>query len=82
MTRLNKKVLLITMGIFALVVFAGIFVLFINLQAFKPRIEAAASAALNMEVRIKGLPHDRTAEYLYDCARLPQGHYFLQSKIF
>jgi len=50
----KKKVLFITTGIIILVVFAGILGLLLNLKAFKPQIEAAASAALGMDVRIKG----------------------------
>jgi uncharacterized protein involved in outer membrane biogenesis len=50
----KKKVLFITTGVIALVVFAGILALMLNIKAFKPRIEAAASTALGMDVRIKG----------------------------
>lgn len=54
MTIKRKKVFFITTGVIALVVVAGIIVLLLNLQVFKPQIEAAASNALGMEVRIKG----------------------------
>jgi AsmA protein len=50
----KKKVLFITAGIITLVVFVGILALMINIKVFKPRIEAAASTALGMDVRIKG----------------------------
>lgn len=50
----KKKVLFITTGVITLVVFAGILALLLNIQAFKPQIEAAASTALKMDVRIKG----------------------------
>ncbi len=49
----RKKVFLITAGAIILF-FAIILVLLLNIQAFKPRIEAAASDALGMEVRIRG----------------------------
>jgi uncharacterized protein involved in outer membrane biogenesis len=52
---LKKKMLLfITTGVITLVVFAGILALLLNIEAFKPQIEAAASTALGMDVRIKG----------------------------
>jgi AsmA protein len=50
----RKKVLFITSGVIILVVFAIVLVLLLNIQAFKPQIEAAASTALGMDVRIKG----------------------------
>jgi uncharacterized protein involved in outer membrane biogenesis len=50
----KKKVLFMTMGVIILVVVAGVFALLLNIKTFAPRIEAAASAALGMEVRIKG----------------------------
>ena len=50
----KKKVLLVTTGIITLFVLASIFVLLINIDVFTPRIEAAASTALGMDVRIKG----------------------------
>jgi uncharacterized protein involved in outer membrane biogenesis len=50
----KKKALLITTGVITLVVFAGILALLLNIKAFKPQIEAAASTALGMDVRIKG----------------------------
>jgi uncharacterized protein involved in outer membrane biogenesis len=50
----KKKVLFIAAGVIALVVFAGILALLFNIKAFKPQIEAAASTALGMDVRIKG----------------------------
>jgi AsmA family/AsmA-like C-terminal region len=53
MTPKRKKVFLITAGAIILF-FAIILVFLLNLQAFKPRIEAAASNALGMDVRIKG----------------------------
>lgn len=54
MTPKRKKVFFITTGAIILVVGAIILVLLLNLQAFKPQIESAASNALGMEVRIKG----------------------------
>ena len=54
MTLKRKKVIFITTGVITLVVFAIFLILLTNLQAFKPRIEAAASSALGMDVRIKG----------------------------
>jgi hypothetical protein len=54
MTLKRKKVFLITTGLFILVVFAVILALLINIQAFKPQIEAAVSNALGMDVRING----------------------------
>ena len=54
MTLMRKKVLFITTGVAALVVCAIIVILVLNMQAFKPQIEAAASNALGMDVRIKG----------------------------
>ena len=50
----KKKVLFITTGVITLVVLAGILALLLNIKAFKPQVEAAASAALGMDVRIKG----------------------------
>ncbi len=50
----RKKVFFITTGVITLVVFAIILVLLLNIQSFKPQIEAAASKALGMDVRIKG----------------------------
>jgi AsmA protein len=50
----KKKVLFIITGAIALVVLAGILVLLLNLKTFTPQIEAAASTALGMDVRIKG----------------------------
>ena len=50
----KKKLLFITTGVITLVVFAGILALLLNIKAFKPQIEAAASTALGMDVRIKG----------------------------
>ncbi len=50
----RKKVLFITAGVLTLVVFAGILALMLNIKGFTPRIEAAASTALGMDVRIKG----------------------------
>jgi len=56
MTSIRKKVLFITTGVITLVVFAGVLALLLNIKikAFKPQIEAAASTALGMDVRIKG----------------------------
>ena len=50
----KKKVLFVTTGVIALVVIAIILALLLSIQAFKPQIEAAASTALGMDVRIKG----------------------------
>jgi uncharacterized protein involved in outer membrane biogenesis len=50
----KKKILFITTGAITLVVFVGILALLLNIKAFKPQIEAAASTALGMDVRIKG----------------------------
>lgn len=50
----RKKVFFITTGVISLIVVAGIIALLLNLQVLKPQIEAAASNALGMEVRIKG----------------------------
>ncbi len=54
MTLKRKKIFFITTGVIALVVFALVLALLLNIQAFKPQIEAAASKALGMEVRING----------------------------
>ena len=54
MTLKRKKVLFMTTGVITLVVCAIILALLLNIQAFKPQIEAAASNALGMDVRIKG----------------------------
>ena len=50
----KKKILLITTGAITFVVFVGILALLLNIKAFKPQIESAASTALGMDVRIKG----------------------------
>jgi uncharacterized protein involved in outer membrane biogenesis len=50
----KKKVLFITAGVITLAVFAGILAFMLNIKGFTPRIEAAASTALGMDVRIKG----------------------------
>jgi AsmA protein len=50
----KKKVLFITTGVIILAVLVGILALLLNLQNFTPQIEAAASTALGMDVRIKG----------------------------
>ena len=50
----KKKVLFITTGVITLVVLAGILALLLNIKTFTPQIEAAASTALGMDVRIKG----------------------------
>ncbi|MGC1453785.1 MAG: AsmA family protein, partial [Nitrospirota bacterium] len=54
MTLKRKKVVFITAGVIALVVGAVSLALLLNIQAIKPRIEAAASKALGMDVHIKG----------------------------
>ena len=54
MTRRKKKVLFITIGVITLAVVGSILALLLNIKAFKPQIEAAASSALGMDVRIKG----------------------------
>ena len=50
----KKNILFITTGLITLVVFAIFLALLLNLQAFKPQIEAVASNALGMDVRISG----------------------------
>ena len=50
----REKVVFISAGVIALVVSAVILALLLNIQAFKPKIEAAASNALGMDVRIRG----------------------------
>jgi len=50
----KKKILFITAGVITLVVLAGILALLLNISAFAPQIEAAATTALGMDVRIKG----------------------------
>jgi hypothetical protein len=50
----RKKVVFITTGVIVLVVGAVSLALLLNIQTFKPRIEAAASNALGMDVHIKG----------------------------
>jgi len=54
MTLHKKKVLFIIAGVITLVVFVGILALMLNIKGFTPQIEAAASTALGMDVRIKG----------------------------
>ena len=54
MTLYKKKVLFITTGVITLVLLVGILALLLNIKAFKPQIEAVASTALGMDVRIKG----------------------------
>ena len=54
MTRRKKKVLFITIGVVTLAVVAGVLALLLNIKVIKPQIEAAASAALGMDVRIRG----------------------------
>jgi hypothetical protein len=49
----KKKVLYITTGFITLVVFVGILALMLNIKGFTSQIEAAASTALGMDVRIK-----------------------------
>ena len=53
MAILNKKLLLIS-GAITVVILAGILALFLFIKTITPRIEAAVSTALGMEVRIKG----------------------------
>jgi AsmA protein len=53
MTLKRKKVLFITTGIITLVVAITVALLF-EIRAFKPQIEAAASNAVGMDVRIRG----------------------------
>jgi uncharacterized protein involved in outer membrane biogenesis len=50
----KKRIIYITAGVITLAVLAAVLVFLLNLQAFKPRIEAAASNALGMDVRIRG----------------------------
>ena len=50
----RKKVFFITAGLITLVVCAIIFTPLLDLKAFKPQIEAAASHDLGMDVRIRG----------------------------
>jgi len=50
----RKKVLCMAAGVTVLAVCALVLTLLLNIQVFKPQIEAAASDALGMEVRIKG----------------------------
>ena len=50
----KKKVLYITTGVITLVVFVGIIALMLNIKGFTTQIEAAASTAMGMDVRIKG----------------------------
>jgi len=50
----KKKILFITTGVITFAVIVGILALLLNIKAFKPQIEAAASTALGMDVRIKG----------------------------
>ncbi len=50
----KKKLLFITIGVITLAVVGSILALLLNIKAFKPQIEAAASGALGMDVRIKG----------------------------
>ena len=54
MTRRKKKVLFITIGVITLAVVGSIFALLLNIKAFKPQIEVAASSALGMDMRIRG----------------------------
>jgi AsmA protein len=54
MASKRKKILFITAGVITFIVCALIIALLLNMQALKPRIEAAASYALGMEVLIKG----------------------------
>ncbi len=50
----KKKILFITTGVITLVVLVSVLVLLLNMQCFKPQIEAAASNALGMDIRIRG----------------------------
>jgi AsmA protein len=54
MTRRKKKVLFLTIGVITLAAVGSILALLLNIKAFKPQIEAAASSALGMDVRIRG----------------------------
>ena len=54
MTLHKKTVRFIITGVIALVVLAGILAPLINTGTFEPQIEAAASTAPGMDVRIKG----------------------------
>ncbi|MHB8845688.1 MAG: AsmA family protein [Nitrospirota bacterium] len=54
MALTRNKTILMTTGVITLAVCALVLVLLLNIQVFKPQIEAAASDALGMEVRIKG----------------------------
>jgi len=54
MTRRKKKVLFITIGVITLAAVGSILALLLNIKAIKPQIEAAASGALGMDVRIRG----------------------------
>jgi uncharacterized protein involved in outer membrane biogenesis len=53
-THQSKKALFIATGVATLVVVALIVIFLLNIQSFKPQIEAAASNVLGMDVRIKG----------------------------
>jgi AsmA protein len=50
----RKKVLLFTTGVIAFIFSTILFILLLNIQTFKPKIEAAASKILEMDVRING----------------------------
>ncbi len=50
----KEKVRFTITGVIALVVLAGILAPLVNIETFKPQIEAAASTAQGMDVRIKG----------------------------
>ncbi len=51
---IRKKKILFTSGVIVLVIFTGLLALWLNIQSFTPRIEAAVSTALKMDVRIEG----------------------------
>ena len=51
---IRKRFCIITTGVITLVVLVGILALMLNIKGFTPQIEAAASTALGMDVRIKG----------------------------
>lgn len=55
MTSSGKKPLIISVGVIAVIAVIGLAaVLFVDLSSYKPRIEAAASEALDLDFRIKG----------------------------
>ncbi len=50
----RKKKILFVAGVIVLLIFTGLLALWLNIQAFTPRFEAAVSTALKMDVRIEG----------------------------